>query len=1103
MKVRTCCFALIVVFALGFFVNTISAQTLERGAIRGTVSDVAKGVIPGAKLTLTSNSTGLKREFTTTETGAYTFDSLIPGTYTLLVQAANFADYSITDISVNVGASIGIDVPMQLKTTTQKIEVTAEAVGTVDTTTAGITQLLDEKSLENLPFPGRDYRDLAQLTASAQVVPGLRGNIRLGGQQSDYTGLVIDGADTTNNFFGENFGSLETKNLTVPIEAVQEFQVVTNGFAPEFGRATGGLLNVVTKSGTNQLHGEAHEYYRSGALSKDDALGNPSSIDWQHQFGGSVGFPIHKDHQWLFLSTDVQRNSGPLTTNLCGGDPVCQNSAGPIVGPLTADSGEVLPPSCKPLDPDPANNHLLPLCYGVPNLGALEGPHTQFQNFFTLLGHYDWQITPANHFSVRGLGTRNHTRGFTGGHGQSETSDAFIDTEDFVNQGISGVFSLTTVVGRQVNEIRVMVQGETRKRQPIFAGAPEVQIFGHGTFGQRFYLPANNDNGKLQGQDNFSYAFSKHDLKFGGDINVFTDRKDVFSGWSAGRYNFSNLCDFDPSTCADGQEPLAPNFYFQGFGLNGQSPFQANTLKPNYQTGLGLYMQDKWSLTSKITLTYGLRWDGTWNPQPQTPIPGQMVYTGVGPLGDGTKTSPVPQTTPNDFTQIGPRVGIAWNISSSAHPTTLRAAWGFYYAQTPTIFFPQASNGGGSKSITLFCPPQLFPCNPSSGFPYTFQSALPVSSSGLCAFGPPFIGCPAIEYADPALRNPKVSNVTVGVDHEFAGGWQVSVNYAYMHSTHLKTGGFSTSNWQRNMVSTGATDQFGRAILASTGDPETGGFVCPANGSFVFGGSVVPLDCTLTPFSGALELASFSRGNYHAVTASVNKRFSHHYQFFANYTWSRNYSNDSSERDTDTFFGAQDPFNINIDYGRNGLDLTHQFKGGLIVDLPMGFNFSSNFIYHSGIAYPAYSSADLNGDGVINQFSNNDRPVIDTGGKESLLTRYPARQPDFFTWDMRLSKNFHLGERYQLLLVADIFNLTNRGNLYSNPDNSGFVTLNGCAPVALWVTTQTVCNPLTATPKQGNIYHTDAGVAVPFGVRDEISPGATAFATQFGIRFQF
>jgi hypothetical protein len=1053
------------------------AQTLERGAIHGSVYDTSHAVIAKAKVTLTNPSTGFRREMTTGADGDYDFEAVPPGEYTLVSEAQGFALTTIKGIIVNVGTSVPLDVNMPLKSAQESVTVTA-SVEAVDTSTAGISQLLDSRDLQNLPFPGRDYRDLAQLSPSAQVVPGLRGNIRLGGQQSDYTGLVIDGADTTNNFFGENFGSLETKNLTVPIEAVQEFQVVTNGFSPEFGRATGGLLNVVTKSGTNEVHGEAHEYYRGSSLTKDDALHNPSNIDWQHQFGGSIGFPIHKDRQFLFLSTDIQRNSGPLTTNLCHGDPACESDPGPIIPAAT--STDQLGPSCVA---GAVGMNLLPACYGVPNLGALDGPHTQFQDFFTLLGHYDYQITPANHFSIRGFGTRNHTKGFTGGHGQSETSDAFGNTEQFVNQGISGVFALTTVRGRKVNEIRALIEGETRKRHAIQGGAPEVQIVPNGTFGQRFYLPANNDNGKLQVQDNFSYSFTKHDVKFGGDVNSFVDRKDVFAGWTAGRYEFSTLADFDNSN---------PFFYFQGFGLNGQTPSTANTLKPNYQNGIGLYWQDKWQVTPHLTVTYGMRWDGTHNPQPQTPIPGQEVYTGVGPLGRGTKISPVPQHTPNDYSQWGPRVGLAWSPGSASHPTVLRAAWGLYYAQTPTIFFPQVSNGGGSKSTTLFCPTN-FGCAPGSGFPYNFPSALPVTSQGLCAFGPPFIGCPAIEYADPALRNPRVSNLTVGVEHQFSNEWTVSVNYAYMHSSHLKTGGFSTSNWQRNLVPV-ATDQFGRAIIGSTGDPITGGFTCPANGVFVFGGEPMPLDCTLTPFSGALSLASFSRGNYNQLVVSVNKRFAHRYEWFANYTWSRNYSNDSSERDTDTFFGAQDPFNINIDYGRNGLDITHQFKSGISADLPWGISWSSNFIAHSGLAYPAYSSADVNGDGVINQFSNNDRPAVQIGsGQPFLLTRYPNRQPDFFTWDMRLSKDFKLGERYTVRLVADIFNVTNRGNLYSNPDNSGFVPVPGCTPIAGSISS--TCPPLTAIPTPGN--------TPGYRHLDEISPGSSPFAAQFGVRFSF
>src|SRR6267142_1419893 len=687
-----------------------SAQTLDRGAVHGFVYDTSGSAIPGVKVVLTNPATGLKRELTTNAEGGYDFEALTPGQYTLVFESGNFATYTVKEIGVTIGSSIALDAHMKLKTAEQSITVTAEAAGAIDTTTAGITQLLDSRSLDNLPFPGRDYRDLAQLTPSAQVVPGLRGAIRLGGQQSDYNGLVIDGGDTTNNFFGENFGSLETKNFTVPIEAVQEFQVVTNGFAPEFGRATGGLLNVITKSGTNDLHGEAHEYFRGSSLTKDDALGNPSNIDKQNQFGGSVGFPIHRDRQWLFLSTDIQRSHGPLTTNLCAkSDLECENDAGPLIQAPANNTGEFLGPSCKNITF--GTTRLLPGCYGVDNLHALEGASTQFQNLFVLLGHYDYQITPANHFSIRGFGTRNHTRGFTGGHGQSETFDAFGDTEDFVNQGISGVFSLTTVLGSKVNELRAMIQGETRVRHAIFSGAPEIFIGGVGEFGQRFYLPGNNDNGKLQIQDNFSYSFSKHDIKFGGDVNSFVDRKDAFAGWSAGRYNFNNLTDFNNGNLS---------FYFQGFGLNNLDPFQAAKLAPAYQTGIGLYAQDKWQVTPRLTVTYGVRWDATRNPQTQSPIAGQMVYAGVGA---GSHLIPVPQGVPNDYEQWGPRVGAAWNLGGGSHPFTVRAAWGLYYAQTPTIFFPTS---GSSKSQTLFCP-TIFGCNPESGAPYIYPSALPIS----------------------------------------------------------------------------------------------------------------------------------------------------------------------------------------------------------------------------------------------------------------------------------------------------------------------------------------------------------------------------------------
>jgi Carboxypeptidase regulatory-like domain len=1084
MKIRKPVFLAVLLACFSIMAGTALAQNLQNGAVRGTVFDTSHASVATAKLTLTNPSTGIRRDLQVEADGSYVFDNVPPGEYSITAVADGFAVTTVKQIVINIGASLQLDITMPLKTQSQSVEVVASSGAVVDTTTAGITQLLNSVSVENLPFPGRDYRDLAQLSPSVQVVPGLRGGIRMGGQQSDYSGLVIDGADETNNFFGENFGSLETKNLTVPLESVQEFQVVTNGFAPEFGRATGGLLNVVTKSGTNELHGEAHEYYRGGSLTENDALGNPSNIANQNQFGGSVGAPIRKDRQFLFLSTDIQRENGPLKTVFC--PPSAPNfatceaslqSAGPIINPPVPGSTEVLPLACGGASAIGMN--LLPACYHVPNLAAFESSNNQFQNFFTILGHYDYQFSPANHFSLRGLGTRNHTSGFTGGQGQTETFDAIGNTENFINQGISGVASLTTVLGRKVNEIRVSVSGETRKRHPIQPDVPEIQITGIGNFGQRFYLPANNDAGKLQAQDNFSYSFGKHDIKFGGDVNAFVDRKDVFAGWSAGEYNFNSVADFNNYN---------PSAFIQGFGLNNLNVFQANLLFPNYQVGVGLYWQDKWQVTPRLTVTYGLRWDGTWNPQPQTPIPGQEVWSGQGLPGHGSNMVPVPQRTPNDLAQWGPRVGFAWQLGGAEHPTVIRGAWGLYHAQIPTIFFPQASNGGGSIAAQLFCftfpgstctPPQDTPFGGApptlGGFPYLFPSSLPFGIDQLCSSPE---GCPSITYSDPHLRNPRVSNMNIGIEHSIANNWTVSANYVFVHSWDLRTGGFSTTVWSRNFTTSG-TDALGRSVL--------NGF----------------LDNTL--FS-ANDLSSFGHGNYHEFVAAVNKRFSNHYQFFANYTWSRNFSNASSERDSDSFFGPQDPFKLNLDYGRSGLDMEHQFKSGVVANLPYGFTWSNTFIAHSGLAYPTYILTDINNDFVSNQgFGTNDRPAVQIGsGKPFLLPDYTGREPGFFGWDMRIAKDFNIGERYQVRLSADLFNVTNRGNLYSNPDHSAF------ACTALDVPAVPACAvagsnaPLSAIgltrfPRPGDV----TPVGTNYRTLDEIAPGASPFAAQFGVRFQF
>jgi hypothetical protein len=1103
MKIWKSVFLALAVLGLLVTAAGVNAQNLERGAIRGFVFDSTHSVVPNAKVTISNPSTGYKREVKTDSGGTYTFDDLLPGSYKVRAEAEGFAATEVTDITVQIGASLDLNVTLPVKGQTQTVTVSASELGPVDTTTAGINQVINEKDVEDLPLSGRDYRDLAQLSSSAQIVPGLRGGIRLGGQQSDYLGMVVDGQDTFNNFFGEIFGSLETKNFTIPLDAVQEFQVVTNGFAPEFGRATGGLVNVVTKSGTNEVHGEAHEYYRGSGLTAQDALGNPPNISTQNQVGGSIGFPIHKDRQFLFLATDVQKQNGPLVTNLCSSGSVadcntmlsgvtgptfancvtlpCPSGEVPVPGPMTA--GFQLPASCGT---PTAGQTYLQACFGVASLADFNGPHTQFQDLFTILGHYDYQFSPANHFSVRAYGTRNHTSGFTGGLGQNETPAAFGDTENFLNEGISTVFSLNTVLGRKVNELRVSVSAENRIRHAA-DGFQQTNLIGPGLIGERYYLPINGQNDKLQIADNFSYSFGKHDMKFGGDSDTFEDRKDTFVGWSTGQYEFSLLDTFSEDLSAF--QAGTPNALIQDLGLNNTPLFNAGTLYPNYLTGVGLYWQDKWTITPRITLTYGLRWDGTWFPQPQTAFPGTSTYTG---LGADSKVIPIPQRFHDDFGQWGPRVGLAWNVGGTKNPTIVRGAWGYYYAVIPTIFVP---TGGGGKTTGLFC---FFDsgCLPTPGFPYLFPSSTSLNINQLCNTADPvngiIYGCPGPNLVDPEFRNPRVSSLTGSLEQTFAGSWTLTGTFAWVNSQHLRTGGYGSEEaWYRNFTPCGgpgqppATDGFGRTIICGLLDP--------------------------TLASDTNTTASYAHGNYESVVINITKRFASHYQLFANYIWSNNKDNGASERDTDTYFGQQDPFNINLDYGRNSLDIRSQIKGGGVIDLPWGFLLSSTIIYHTGVPFPLYVDVDVNGDGVANSgySHNNDRPSVQIGsGKPYLLGRYPFDQPSFAQWDARLAKDIKLGEKYRVQLSGDFYNLTNHANLYSNPDTNGTISYSAAGNCVPWTTLfpgssafGQSCSPLTSLSM--SYLQSISPTGSTYRQITQVAPGSTPFAFQAGVKFIF
>lgn len=987
---RICLLALLVAVVLA---PTAGAQTLSSGQVDGNVYDETGAPIPGATVTMRNSGTSATRVTVTGASGEFQFLQVPVGDYAVLVELEGFDAVEVTSLDVTVGASLSFDVTLKLEVQTETITVQG-STAPIDTGSAGVSQLISEIAIENLPLLGRDFRDLARLSPAAQVTPGLRGGLRLGGQQSDYTGGSIDGGDVRDNFFGEFFGSLETKNSVIPIEAVQEFQVVTNGFAPEFGRSTGGLLNVVTKSGTNDFKGSAHLYHRNESLTNDDWLGTPPNIDEQNQFGAALGGPIKKDKHFFFGAFDVSDREGPLITK------------------FNRDVSGVAAPEL-----------------GIADLGSLEGANTQSQELFSYLLKWDWQVGDSDHITVRTFHTANDTNGFTGGRGQNQIQASFGNTEQFENNGDNTIGTWTKVLkgGRASNEFKYMYSDSTRPRFPN-SNLPEINISDTGTFGQRFFLPIIGNQEKITAQENFQYAFGNHDVKFGADLNAYSTRAGRFFGWSAGSYSFFTLEDFQA-----GQ----PFGFIQGFGIGtpyAEAAFEAERVK---QTAYGAYVQDKWQVKPSTTVTYGFRWDITDNPSGRFPIAGESVPIGVGA---NTTFGAPPQEPPDDEDQFGPRLGVAHAFDLGGKPAVVRANWGLYYAQTPPIFF---SRGSGPTTV-LFC---FFnaDCLPPGGYPNLWPDPLAPDS--------PFVPTGPFDtnYDDPGLRNPQVQNITATLDWQIAPKYNFTATIAQADSKYLRTGGFSSTQWARNFENLG-TDQFGRTILGGKVDNTIG---------------------------QALAHGSFSEGEFRQVVLNLTRRFSDGYQFFINYAWSENKDNAASERDTDSFFGPQDPYNIDIDFGRNALDIPNQLKVSGTKELPKGFLVSGLIIARDGIPFPACILDDTNGDGVFNNGCSNDRPVV---GGNALLGRYPARQPSFFQFDLRLSKTFTMASDRSIELIADIFNVFDTANKYSNPATNSFVN-----------------TVLDSAPQPGDIGPNGA----PYRELNQISPGSSPFSIQLGVRFQY
>jgi hypothetical protein len=666
--VRLCLLALFIFATASALVAQSQATT---GNIEGRVLDPTQAAVPGATVTATNQLTGLEKSATSTDEGTFTISFLPPGPYTVRANATGFSQAEVKDVTVTVGSKTSLDVSLSVGGATGVVTVSGEAP-IIETTQSSVSTTVNARAIENLPVNGRNYLDFATLTPGVIRDQNREGDLSVGGQKGTLNSLQVDGVDNNNTFFGQAFGRTGVRPpYQFSEESVQEFQVNQNGFSAEFGRAGGAVVNVVTKSGTNEFHGGAFLFFRDESLNAQTpqlkasqfqrGLPNKRPPLQIKQFGGRLGGPIVKNKAFFFFTYDGQRQQLPNFL-----DPV-----GFFSQPAAIQA--VL----------------------LPKMGTYQIGRDQ--DVFMIKG--DIAINDKNQLSLR-LNRQNFTgknNEFTGTGGTLEHSgDSVAKTTTFSGSLISNLGNTT------VNELRFQWAKDS---EPGLANSsdPEASInAGALLIGRNNFSPRETTIKRGQIIDNISFVNGRHSFKTGFDLNI-DHILNFFPGLFNGVYTFPSYASFVAGT---------PSQFAQNFaGVNTTGA----TTKPNSKD-FALFFQDDIRINPKLTLNLGLRYDRQFMAAP--PVQNQNAAL----LAAGLDTS----RQPDDGNNFGPRAGFSYAWDDK---TVIRGGYGLFYGRTTAIMLGTAhsNNGVNILGVTLTC--TLVP-NPCPTYP-TILTAAPAGTGNI------------------------------------------------------------------------------------------------------------------------------------------------------------------------------------------------------------------------------------------------------------------------------------------------------------------------------------------------------------------------------------
>ena len=1023
--------SLIMVFAI--FPSLMMAQGNTDGAIGGTVSDPSGAVVPGATITARNIETNATGTATSDSSGGYRIVRLQPGRYELQVGAGNFAGFKQTGITVEVGLVTKVDPKLGVAGKTESVDVSTEAP-TVNTEQQDFNTNVNQKSINELPINGRRWSNFALLTPGANPDGGF-GLISFRGISGLLNNNTVDGTDNNQYFFSEEKGRTRI-SYVVSQSSVQEFQVNTSNYSSEYGRAAGGVVNSVTKSGTNTYHGQAFFYDRDsqwGATNPFTILTtlnngvvtrqNFQPTDKRFQYGGNLGGALIKDKLFFFFNYDQQHRNFPgLATVTQNPDFFFSPAPGAVPAGETCNANGTLTPTLSGATNTPSNAAAASACLiasrykttyanGVTNynnglayLISLTGPVPRTGDQVIVFPKLDWKINQKNTFSASfnrlrwdspaGIQTQPfNTRGRTNFGNDFVKADTIIGKLDtFITSNLSNQVRYQFGRDFEFENSQIPAPNEPRTANGLppqatingsFQGGCSSQFcVGKPEFLDRAALP---DEHRHQIADTMTWIHGKHLFKYGFDYNHVNDLSSNLR-FEAGSFNYNNEVDFisdfgnAAGGCLNAAGTTRQPCYTQFTQAFGPTTFSFNT------NDYAFFFQDDWKIAPHLTLNLGIRYEYEQLPTPQIPNPG----------------FPATAKFPGDKNNIGPRLGFAWQPYSGGK-TVIRGGYGFYYGRilNGTVFSALSSTGVTAGQVSY----QFGPTTAGAPlYPNVLATAPAASTIKPNSFG-----------FDTGFQNPSIQQADLIFEHEF--GW----NTVFSASWLLSVGSHLPNAIDTNLP---APTTISYRVVGGSLDGQT---------------VISPFYTGARPdvnFTNKTLIISQSRSNYNALVFQFNKRFSSNIQFQNNYTWSHAIDENQNTGNNPTNIGYLDPNNTSLERGSSDFDIRHKFVSSVIWQpkWTVGNSLLSTLVNGFTIA-PIVSitgGRPLNGSVSGTPTGASVSGISGSGGPSRIPTmRNTFRFPTTNTVDLRLSRRFAIAERFHLELLGEAFNLFNHQNVTS------------------------------------------------------------------------